>query len=214
VNFDHIKLSIEAVLFTSHAPLDAGEIRLYLGEVSLSDVRMGLRALSREYESRAFELVEIENKYQIRTRAEFMDVVKKQHTDKPRTLSKNAFETLAIIAYRQPVTKAQVNALRQLDSSSIIQSLREKGLIYVSGTKKEVGNPMEYRTTEKFLEVFGLKSLSELPSLRSLQMNLDEQKHAAEVLKTLNEHTADPLLSETIDDGELQREEKVIEAVL
>lgn len=187
MNFDHIKLSIEAVLFTAHTPLEAGEIRLYLGEVSLSDVRMGLRALSRDYESRAFELVEIENKYQIRTRVEYVDVVKKQHTDKPRTLSRNSFETLAIIAYRQPTTKAQINALRQLDSSSIIQSLREKGLIYVSGTKKEVGNPLEYRTTDKFLEVFGLKSLGELPSLRSLQMNLDEQRHAAEVLKSLNE---------------------------
>ena len=188
--FDELKSKVEAVLFVSESPLEAGEIRSFIGEVSLSDVRLALRALVKEYEYRAFELIEVANKYQIKTREKYIDLVKNQYSGKPRSLSKNALETLAVIAYKQPITKAQINALRQLDSSSIIQTLKDKELIYVSGTRKEVGNPLEYRTTEKFLEVFGLKKLSELPNLRSLQLNLDEQKHVSDVLKSISSATS------------------------
>lgn len=182
IHFNELKLKIEAILFTAEEALDVGSIRSYLGEVSLSDVRMALRALSLDYESRAFEIYENKNKYQIKTRNEYIDVIKKQHSSRARSLSKSALETLSIIAYKQPLTKAQINAIRQHDSSSILQSLKEKELIYISGTKKDVGNPVEYRTTEKFLDVFSLESLDDLPHLRSLQLNLDEQKHAMDAL--------------------------------
>jgi segregation and condensation protein B len=198
--FEELKLKVEAILFATDTPLEAGEIRSFLGEIPLSDVRMALRALGREYEKRAYELVEISNKYQLRTRIEFIDLIKKQYGGKARSLTKNALETLSIIAYRQPVTKAQINAIRQLDSSSIVQTLKEKELIYVSGTRKEVGNPLEYKTTEKFLEIFGLKNLSELPSLRSLQMTLDEQKNASDALKSMQE-TQDEVLPTSEDIG-------------
>ncbi|MES2615859.1 MAG: SMC-Scp complex subunit ScpB [Bdellovibrionota bacterium] len=184
-SFNELKLKVEAVLFVADSPLEAGEIRALVGEVSLSDVRLAMRALVREYENRAFELFENANKYQIKTREKYIDLVRKQYAGKPRSLSKNALETLSVIAYKQPITKAQINALRQLDSSSIIQTLKDKELIYVSGTRKEVGNPLEYKTTEKFLEVFGLKKLADLPSLRSLQLNLDEQKQVTEALKSI-----------------------------
>ncbi len=186
--FETLKSKVEAILFVADSPLEAGEIRSWIGgEVSLSDVRMALRALAFEYEDRAFEIIENGNKYQIRTRIEHLSLIKKQYAGKARSLSKNALETLAIIAYRQPVTRAQINALRQVDSSSIVQTLKDKELIYASGTRKEVGNPLEYKTSQKFLEVFGLSSLSELPSLRSLQMNLDDQKKAAIALNSLEE---------------------------
>ena len=186
--FDLLKSKVEAILFVADSPLEAGEIRTWIGgEVSLSDVRMALRALAFEYEDRAFEIFENGNRYQIRTRIEHVSLIKKQYAGKARSLSKNALETLAIIAYRQPVTRAQINALRQVDSSSIVQTLKDKELIYASGTRKEVGNPLEYKTSQKFLEVFGLSSLSELPSLRSLQMNLDDQKKATIALNSLEE---------------------------
>ena len=199
--FEDLKLKVEAVLFASDAPLEAGEIRALVGEVSLSDVRLALRALVLDYEHRAFELAENTNKYQIRTRENFIDLVKKHYSGKPRSLSKNALETLAVIAYKQPITKAQINALRQLDSSSIIQALKEKDLIFVSGTRKEIGNPLEYRTTEKFLEVFGLKKLTDLPNLRSLQLNLDEQKHVSEVLKSISTENSEEKLNIQQDIG-------------
>lgn len=185
--FDQLKSKVEAILFVADTPLEAGEIRNWIGEISLADVRMAIRALAFEYEDRAFEIYEHANKYQIRTRHEHLALIKKQYAGKARSLSKNALETLAIIAYRQPITRAQINALRQVDSSSIVQTLKDKDLIYPSGTRKEVGNPLEFRTTQKFLEVFGLSSLAELPSLRSLQMNLDDQKKAALALSAVEE---------------------------
>ena len=86
---------------------------------------MAIRALAFEYEDRAFEIYENANKYQIRTRHEYLNLIKNSMLEK-RSLSKNALETLAIIAYRQPITRAQINALRQVDSSSIVQTLKEK----------------------------------------------------------------------------------------
>lgn len=186
--FDSLKMQVEAVLFTAETALEASEIRDWIGgDGSLADIRMALRALAREYENRAFSLVEIANKYQLQTRLEHIELIKKQYAQKARSLSKNALETLSIIAYRQPITKAQINAIRQHDSSSIMQTLKEKNLIYASGMRKEVGNPIEYRTTDQFLEVFNLKNLSQLPNLRSLQLNIDEQKNAIEALKSLEE---------------------------
>ncbi|MBX9839115.1 SMC-Scp complex subunit ScpB [Silvanigrella sp.] len=189
--FDLLKSKVEAILFVADTPLEAGDIRNWIGEVSLSDIRMAIRALAFEYEDRAFEIFENGNKYQIRTRIEHIALIKKQYSGKARSLSKNALETLAIIAYRQPITRAQINALRQVDSSSIVQTLKEKELIYASGTRKEVGNPLEYKTSQKFLEVFGLSSLSELPSLRSLQMNIDDQKKAILALNSIEEQQED-----------------------
>ena len=183
--FGQLKLNVEALLFASDAPLEAGQIRSWLGEVSLHDVRLALKAISKEYEDRAFELCEQEGRYQLRTRPEFTDLIKKQQGVQRRSLSRSALETLSIIAYKQPVTKAQVSALRQVDSSSIIQTLKERELIYASGCRKEVGNPLEYSTTEKFLSVFGLKNLADLPRLRSLQLSRDEQDQAKEALATL-----------------------------
>lgn len=186
--FESLKMKVEAILFTSEGPLEAGEIRAWIGhDISLADVRLALHALSRDYENRAFELFIHDNRYQIRTRLEHLDLIKKQHVGKARSLSKNSLETLAIIAYRQPVTRAQINSLRGLDSSSIILALKEKDLIYPSGTRKEVGNPIEYKTTDKFLEIFGLTSLKDLPSLRSLQMNADDQRKAIDTLKSLEQ---------------------------
>jgi segregation and condensation protein B len=183
-----LKSQVEALLFVAEAPLEAGEIRSCLGEVSLCDIRAALRALAAEYQDRAFELVEYGNKYQIRTKNEHLQFIKKQYAKKARSLSKNALEILAIIAYRQPITRAQINALRQVDSSSLLQTLKEKELVYASGIRKEVGHPIEYKTTQKFLEVFGLSSLSQLPRLRSLQMNLDDQKKAMQVLNSVEEN--------------------------
>jgi len=196
--FDDLKLKVEAILFAAETPLEAGEIRSLLGEISLSDIRLAIRALIRDYENRAFELFENGNKYQIKTKEKYLDLVKKHYSGRPRALSKNALETLSIIAYKQPITKAQINSLRQLDSSSIIQTLRDKELIYVSGTRKEVGNPLEYKTTEKFLEVFGLKKLSDLPNLRSLQLNLDEQKQVSDALKSIDRPEEEPKQLEEI----------------
>lgn len=177
LNLDMLKLKVEAILFATDHPLEAAEMRTLLGaHVALGDVRLCLRALARDYSERSFELFEHDNKYQLRTREEHMDVVREHYSTKPRSLSKSALETLAIIAYKQPLTRAQISALRGVDSSSIVQNLKEKELIYAAGIRKDIpGQPVEYRTTPKFLSTFGLQNIKELPHLRALQMGEEAQ---------------------------------------
>lgn len=187
--FEALKLKVESILFAADDFLDVGTIRAIIGsDTPIADIRLAIHSLSRDYVLRAFEIFEEKNRYQLRLKEVYVPLIKKLYFGKARNLSKNALETLSIIAYRQPVTRAQINALRGLDSSSIIHTLKEKGLISVSGTKKEAGNPMEYKTTEKFLEIFGLRSLKDLPSLRSLQMNPDDQQMAIDALKSLEQN--------------------------
>jgi segregation and condensation protein B len=191
--FEELKLKVEAILFASDRPLEVAEIRELIGNVSLTDVRLALKDLGHDFEGRSVHIVEVGRRFQLRTRATYTETVSRLFAGKPRSLSRAALETLAIVAYRQPVTRAEVAALRRVDSSHLISALKEKELICASGTRREVGNPVEYRTTPKFLDVFGLASLDELPRLRSLQMNPDD---AAEVRKALEEFDAQPASEE------------------
>jgi segregation and condensation protein B len=187
--FETLKLQIEALLFSCEGGLSIDELRQALGSepISLQDLKLALKDLSQDYSQRSFSLQEINSQFQLRTKPEFSSTVQNLYSSKPRQLSKIALETLAIVAYRQPVTRAEVNAIRTVDSSSILITLKEKGLVEISGTRKTAGNPAEYKTTAKFLEVFGLKNLSELPSLRSLQMSSEQQQMALEALKKVSE---------------------------
>lgn len=183
--FEELKLSVEAILFAADRPLEVTEIRDFVGSVSLTDIRLALKDLGHDFEGRSIEIMEVGRKYQLRTRSNFAPTVTKLFSGKPRTLSRSALETLAIVAYRQPVTRAEVNALRQVDSSQVMASLRERELIYPSGTRKDVGHPVEYRTTPKFLDIFGLADLKDLPKLRSLQMNIDDETLVKKALGAL-----------------------------
>ena len=185
-SFSELKLQIEAILFAAESPIGLDDIRALVGEVSLQDVRLAIKDLSNDYQNRAFDVFELDAKYRLRTRHEFTPLLRRQFQSKARALSKSALETLAIIAYKQPVTRAEVNEIRGTDSSSIILSLIEKELVYVSGQRRGLGNPMEYRTSEQFLNIFGLGSLSELPRLRALQMPPETETRIAEALRAFD----------------------------
>lgn len=202
--FAELKLKIEALLFSAETALEVSELRNFLGEVSLSEVRLALKELARDYENRAIALCEFGGKYQIRTKDQYADLVRRQFMSKPKGLSKSALETLAIVAYRQPVTRAEINTIRNVDSSSIVQTLKDRDLIYISGTRKDVGSPLEFKTTPKFLEVFGLSSLEQLPSLRSLQMSQDSRDEVKNALDALDGNEEELPSSEELtfpDDG-------------
>jgi segregation and condensation protein B len=188
VSFEELKKQVEAILFVSETPLSLSEIRDWLGYDSLKEIRMCLRDLSRDYTSRSFEILEMyDHKYVLKLKTDYNELIKKHYAHKTRSLSKSALETLALIAYKQPITRAEINALRQVDSSSIIHALKERDFIQVAGIRKEIGNPLEYKTTDKFLKVFGLESLEKLPSLLSLQMNPEDHKYAKEIIKDRSE---------------------------
>lgn len=159
---------LEALLFVSDAPVTFERLRETLPEREAGDIRNALNALVEEYRSRdsGLYIAEVSGGYQIRTRESVRDWIRKFRKERPPALSRAAVETLAVIAYRQPVLKAEIEKVRGVDSSGTLKSLLERNLVRMVGRKDVPGKPILYGTTRKFLEIFHLRDLSELPTLR------------------------------------------------
>lgn len=166
---DAISVAIEALLFSSSEPLSIQEMYTVLhGEykVSFSQVEEALKAMSKKYhnEERGFELIDLGDKrYMLRTKKEYATLISYLHSGKKKErLSHSALETIACIAFLQPTTRIEIDAIRGVDSSGVITNLLERGLIEIAGKKEAPGRPSLYRTTDRFLTYFGIKSLDEL----------------------------------------------------
>ena len=168
---ENIKAIIEALVLVSEAPLALEKICAVLTEVEKAQVKEALDKLIAEYEQRqsGICLQEVAGGYQFRTRAELSNWVKKLKGSKPASLSPASLETLAIVAYRKPIVKAEIESIRGVDVSAPLRGLLDKKLVRIVGRKDVPGKPIIYGTTRKFLEVFNLKDLSELPTLRELK---------------------------------------------
>jgi len=179
---ENYKAIIEALILTSEAPLALEKICVILDDIEKSEVKKIIEQLIAEYNERqsGIYLAEIAGGFQFRTRSELSPWVKKLKGTKPASLSPAALETLAIVAYRQPIVKAEIEDIRGVDVSAPLKGLLEKKLVRIVGRKDVPGKPIIYGTTKKFLEVFNLKDLSELPTLRELK-ELNEQKEAQTV---------------------------------
>ena len=158
---------IEALVFVSETPLKAERIAEIL-EIKNSEVMKSLQELTGLYAQKesGLQLEEVAEGFQFRTRPESADYIQKLIHSRPYRFSRAALETLAIIAYRQPVTRAEVEYLRGVDSGGVFKTLLEKQLIRILGKKDVPGRPLIYGTTREFLEFFGLRDLSTLPTLK------------------------------------------------
>lgn len=130
-----------------------------------------MQALMEEYRSagRAVEIVEVSGGYQMRTKVTYRDHVRRFVKEKESGLTRPMLETLAIIAYRQPVAKREIDSLRGVDSARTIRQLLERKLIEIAGRNEELGKPIIFRTTSRFLELFGLKNLRDLPTIKEIE---------------------------------------------
>jgi len=157
---------VEALIFAADGPLKAERIAEAL-ERPPADIRAAIEALEADYAERprGFFLQEVAGGYQLRTHPEYADHLRKLGRSRPFRFSRPALESLAIIAYRQPVTRAEIEYLRGVDSGSVLKTLLEKRLVRILGKKDVPGKPMIYGTTKEFLELFGLPDLSSLPTL-------------------------------------------------
>ncbi|MFB3924534.1 MAG: SMC-Scp complex subunit ScpB [Syntrophales bacterium] len=168
---ESLKSIIEALLFASETPVSAARIKEVLDDIDRSIIVNTLQEIVREYEERkgGFYLQEVAGGFQFRTNPDFSVWIKKLKGGKPPALSPAAMETLAVVAYRQPVVKAEIDRVRGVDVSGPLRGLLEKKLVRMVGRKDVPGKPILYGTTKKFLETFNLKDLSELPTLRELK---------------------------------------------
>lgn len=159
---------LEALIFVSDTPVPFQRLRDLLPEWDEGVIQESMNSLVEDYRSRegGLYIAEVSGGYQIRTRENVREWVRRFRKERPFTLSRAALETLAIIAYRQPVVKAEVDVIRGVDSSGTLRNLLEKNLVRVAGRKDVPGKPIIYATTARFLELFHLRDLSELPTLR------------------------------------------------
>lgn len=167
-----LKPVIEALLFVAEEPLQFKQICKVLGHVSEDDVKDALDDLVAEYDEResGLEIREIAGGWRISTRPQNHEFIRKYLKSRPSArLSLPALETLAVIAYKQPITVPEILEIRGVTSSSAIKTLLEKRLIVTKGRKETVGRPMMYGTSKEFLIQFGLKDLSELPSMEDFE---------------------------------------------
>jgi segregation and condensation protein B len=168
---DDLKAIIESLLFVAEVPLKIDKIKNILELEDRDAVRDALNSLAEEYESgkRGFFLTEVAGGFQLRTRPEYSHWIRRLKEARPARLSQAAMETLAIIAYKQPVLRTDVEYLRGVDCGGTLRTLLERKLIRIMGRKDLPGRPIIYGTTREFLELFDLRDLRELPSLKDLK---------------------------------------------
>jgi len=208
-----LEAQIEALVLASDEPLSLQKIHSLIGDdISSSDIRSALAELETHYRERGINLVQVAGGWQFRTAAAHAELVRQLWQIKPPRLSRSALETLAIIAYRQPTTRAEIEALRGVKvSSQMIATLQERGWIKVLGRKEVPGRPHLFGTGKQFLIDFGLASLKDLPDSAQL---MDEDEIQQLVIKqtefgqNLTEQTAsEQMTSEQITPEQIEQEQ-------
>lgn len=185
---ERLKSIIESLLFASDKPLGAKKLQELTGERDLEKIEAAIEYLRADYADRGVVLHEVAGGFQFRTSPMNAHWVQQLVAGRPVRLSRAQLETLAIVGYRQPITRPEIDEIRGVDSGGTLKVLIDRGLIRVLGKKEEPGRPMLYGTTREFLEFFNLKDLKDLPTLRefyelsedSLQKirELDEKREA------------------------------------
>ena len=168
---ENLKHIIESLLFVAEEPLSVEKIKRITVHAETKEIKEALAALSTEYEDRrgGFYLDEVAGGFQIRTRPEYNEWIRKMIQPKPLRLSKAALETLVIIAYKQPIIRSDIEHLRGVDCGGVLRVLLERKLIRVLGRREIAGRPLIYATTKRFLEVFDLKDLKDLPTPKEIE---------------------------------------------
>ncbi|MGH7412062.1 MAG: SMC-Scp complex subunit ScpB [Candidatus Methylomirabilis sp.] len=163
---------LEALVFVSDAPLPLGRIEEMLEGRSRGEIVRLLADLQERcrQDDRGVLLIEVAGGYRLVTKPELAPWIQQLRGTKPAKLSKAALETLAIIAYKQPITKPEIESIRGVMIDGVLKTLVERDLIRILGRKPEVGRPILYGTSRDFLEYFGFKDLSELPTLKEIEL--------------------------------------------
>jgi segregation and condensation protein B len=200
---------VEAILFTSDSPLSAARIAEVAELPSPREVKDAVALLNERYErdGAAFRIQAIAGGYQMLTRQEFHDVVARLLRDRSDSrLSQAALETLAIVAYRQPILRADIEAIRGVACGELLRSLLEKQLVRIVGRAEVIGRPILYGTTRRFLEIFGLSSLEDLPKVEELRSGAASPTSGATIQDASQgqpapDHGAEPQGTNSLTDG-------------
>lgn len=176
---EHLQGLVEALVFASDKPVKDREVAR-LASAPVKQVRIILTELKAIYAARGIVLDEVAGGWLFRTNVQYAPFVRELSAERPVRLTRAQVETLAIVAYRQPVTRPEIDDIRGVDSGATLKLLLERDLVRILGKKDEPGRPLLYGTTHAFLEFFGLKSLKDLPTLKEFTELSDESRRVAE----------------------------------
>lgn len=168
MNNTNLKQIVESLIFASERPLTMEKLKEVLGTEDTARIEEAVNALKEEYRNtgRSFSVAEVAGGYQLATNSEYADWISRLYKKPVEKLSNPSMETLAIIAYKQPITRSEIEAIRGVNVDGVVKSLMERNLIKTRGRRESPGRPIIYGTTNEFLIRFGLKSLKELPTLK------------------------------------------------
>jgi len=178
---DKVRAIIEAILLTADAPVSPGKLQSLLKEIDGRDIRRAVDELNEQYRihGHAMSVVEVAGGFQVATRSDYGPWVRKFHDRGHVRLSQAALETLAIVAFKQPITRVEIDSIRGVDSGGVMRTLLEVNMIRIVGRSEGVGRPMLFGTTRDFMTHFGLKSLADLPKPKELEELLAEGERQA-----------------------------------
>jgi len=189
---ENLEYIIESLLFVSEEPLTVEKLKNILETVDAKEIRSALHTLVEQYDSRGggFKLVEVAGGWQLRSRPEYNEWIKRMLKPPPQRLSKAALETLSIVAYNQPIIRADIEHIRGVDCGGVLRKLLERKLVRVLGRKEIPGRPLIYATTKLFLELFELKDLKDLPSPKEIEeMSAAAEEAAVPSLPKIDEES-------------------------
>ncbi len=213
-----LKAIIESLIFVSEEPITQRRLIEILAEaqVTKDDILASIEMIKNETNnnpSRGLMLVEVAGGYQFRTKQTYATWIQKLNVAKPIKLSQAAIETLSIIAYRQPIIRSEIESIRGVDVGGVLKTLLERNLIRIIGRKDEAGQPLIYGTTQDFLQLFGLKSLNELPPLTEIEEltnkhNEADSFHRLSLVNKGNEESTEIIEEENEEEEEEDEEEE------
>lgn len=190
---------VEALLFASDVPLTGKKLREIVPEAGTEkNIKKLVSQIDEKYEKQGspYKIIELAGGYQIVTRDEFATWITKLYKARSKSkLTRKGLETLAIIAYKQPITKLEVEKIRGVNTDGVIRTLNERNLITIKGREKAPGSPLLYGTTDYFLEYFGLNNLNDLPKLKEIDELL---KGDSKFLESLDQVALDQMMPETL----------------
>ena len=214
MEFDELKSIVEALIFASEEPISIGRLTKSIDDATPKQIEKAIEALNHEYDEtgRSFFVKKLAGGYQFVTRPEYGRWVRRilKTTTRPR-LSRAALETLSIIAFKQPVSRSEIDFIRGVNSDGVLKSLLERRLIAIAGRAETVGRPLLYKTTPEFLRYFGLNSLDDLPKPKEIDELLasgeaatilgDAESEAREVARVGEAEAAEGPQAQTVGDA-------------
>lgn len=209
IEFNEIKKIVEALIFASDTPINENRIKNIVTELDSTEITNVINDLNLEYDQsgHAFKITRLAGGFQFVTRSEYAQYIKQYYKGRTKSrLTRASLETLAIIAFKQPISRPEIDSIRGVNSDGVVKNLLERNLIYISGRSEQIGRALLYSTTPEFLQYFGVNEISDLPKPKEIEELLGSGQEELPFLSDeLNEKIVEKI--STLDESDITDDE-------